>query len=100
MLVYMSTRIIVNLSQVYLPFYLQESLYLGDKAAATQSLALVPLTLYISSFVATIRLEQLNRMLGRKATYALGNFGSEFRVALGLELGSGWKAFLHFHRPA
>ncbi|XP_072396360.1 major facilitator superfamily domain-containing protein 12-like isoform X2 [Diabrotica undecimpunctata] len=65
--VYMSSRLFVNLSQVFIPLYLHETL---DSAAS--SLALVPLVMFIGSFVASLFIEWINRHLGRKLTYILG----------------------------
>ena len=58
-LLYMSTRLIVNMTQVYFPMYLTDTLEL-DKS----SIALVPLISYISGFLATFPLRYLNRKFG------------------------------------
>lgn len=65
--VYMSTRLFVNLSQIYVPLYLHESL--GMPAT---SLAIIPLIMFISSFVMSLVIERLNTKLGRKISYLLG----------------------------
>ena len=44
--VYMATRLFVNLSQAYIPLYLQESLELESKFVA-----IIPLVMYCSGFV-------------------------------------------------
>ncbi|XP_066587775.1 major facilitator superfamily domain-containing protein 12-like [Prorops nasuta] len=67
--VYMPTRLFVNLSQIYVPLYLHE--YLKMSAV---SLAIVPLTMFVSSFVMSLIIEKLNTKLGRKVAYALGVF--------------------------
>lgn len=65
--IYMSTRLFVNLSQVFIPLYLHETL---DKTAST--LALIPLTIFIGSFFMSFGIGKLNRMFGRKLAYFIG----------------------------
>lgn len=65
--VYMVTRLFINLCQIYMPLYLHESL----KMPAT-SLAYIPLTIYISSFLMSLIIERLNTKWGRKAAYSIG----------------------------
>ncbi|XP_068993663.1 major facilitator superfamily domain-containing protein 12 [Neodiprion pinetum] len=65
--VYMPTRLFVNLSQVYIPLYLHDYL----KMVAT-SLAVVPLTMFLSSFITSLIIERLNTKLGRKVSYFIG----------------------------
>lgn len=65
--VYMPTRLFVNLSQIYIPLYLHESL----KMPAT-SLAVIPLTMYLSSFITSLIIERLNTKLGRKISFLIG----------------------------
>ncbi|XP_044764974.1 major facilitator superfamily domain-containing protein 12-like [Coccinella septempunctata] len=65
--IYMSTRLFVNLSQVFIPLYLHESL---DMTAS--NLALIPLTIFIGSFIMSIGIEKLNRIFGRKLAYIVG----------------------------
>ncbi|KAK9889427.1 hypothetical protein WA026_004697 [Henosepilachna vigintioctopunctata] len=65
--IYMSTRLFVNLSQVFIPLYLHETL---DMTAST--LALIPLTMFIGSFIMSIGIEKLNRIFGRKLAYMIG----------------------------
>lgn len=60
-LVYMSTRLFVNMSQVLIPLYLQY--YLKLKA---ESIAVIPFTVYVSSFVTSLIIKPLNKFLGRK----------------------------------
>ncbi|KAL3290055.1 hypothetical protein HHI36_023425 [Cryptolaemus montrouzieri] len=66
-LIYMSTRLFVNLSQVFIPLYLHETL---DMTAS--SLALIPLTMFIGSFLMSVGIEKLNRLFGRKMAYTIG----------------------------
>jgi len=65
--VYMSTRLFVNLSQAYLPLYLQSSLELSSKYVA-----IIPLVMYSASFIASRFMKPLNRRAGRKVSYLLG----------------------------
>ncbi|XP_024936169.1 major facilitator superfamily domain-containing protein 12 isoform X2 [Cephus cinctus] len=65
--VYMPTRLFVNLSQIYIPLYLTETLNL-----AATSLAITPLTIFLSSFVTSLIIERLNRKLGRQISYSFG----------------------------
>lgn len=53
--------------QVYLQFFLLDTLGLGDR-----ELALVPLTLYLAGLGATVMTEWLHDRLGRKLTYLAG----------------------------
>lgn len=65
--IYMLTRLFVNLSQIYVPLYLHETLNMPGT-----SLAVIPLIIYISSFVMSLIIEQLNTKFGRKISYFLG----------------------------
>ena len=65
--VYMSTRLFVNLSQAYLPLYLQESLELRSTYVAT-----IPLVMYSSSFMVSRVMKFLNNKAGRKLSYLIG----------------------------
>lgn len=65
--VYMCTRLVVNLSQVYIPMYLTETLML-DKTY----IALIPLVMYLSSFVATMTTHPVSKCLSQEVVYILG----------------------------
>ncbi|XP_034938235.1 major facilitator superfamily domain-containing protein 12-like isoform X2 [Chelonus insularis] len=65
--VYMPTRLFVNISQIYMPIYLHESL----KMPAT-ALAIIPLIMYLSSFKVSLVIEKINTKLGRKVAYSIG----------------------------
>ncbi|XP_056637557.1 major facilitator superfamily domain-containing protein 12-like [Diorhabda sublineata] len=67
--VYMSSRLFINLSQVFIPLYLHESLDMN-----ASSLALVPLVMYVGSFVTSLLVETVNGVFGRSSTYTLGSF--------------------------
>ncbi|ETV98442.1 hypothetical protein H310_08594 [Aphanomyces invadans] len=65
--VYMCTRLTVNVTQVYIPFLLTVTL---DMSAT--SIAIVPLLVYVSGFLATFPLRWMNEKMGREGTYAAG----------------------------
>jgi len=65
--IYMSTRLFVNLSQAYMPLYIQESLQLE-----TVYIAIIPLVMFSAGFVTSFLMKFINRKAGRKATYLLG----------------------------
>eukprot|EP00753_Platysulcus_tardus_P015246 PLAT4940.3.p2 GENE.PLAT4940.3~~PLAT4940.3.p2 ORF type:complete len:612 (+),score=198.54 PLAT4940.3:1294-3129(+) len=64
---YMCTRLLVNISQVYVPFYVVQTLSMNR-----QSLALVPLIIYVASFVATTLMGRYSAGCGRRSAYFLG----------------------------
>ncbi|XP_069674356.1 major facilitator superfamily domain-containing protein 12-like isoform X2 [Periplaneta americana] len=66
-MVYMATRLFVNLSQVYIPLYLHESL-----SMSAESLAIVPLVMFLASFVTSLLIKVLNKKFGRKLAFLLG----------------------------
>lgn len=57
----MMTRLFVNLSQIYLPLWLQDNLALGAASVAS-----TPLALYISGFLASLLIGPLTQFAGRK----------------------------------
>lgn len=65
--VYMLTRMVVNLSQVYVPIFL-----LHTVSMPSFSLALVPMLMYIFSFLMTMKQSDVDRKLGRRKSFALG----------------------------
>ncbi|KAB0391907.1 hypothetical protein E2I00_002124 [Balaenoptera physalus] len=66
-LLYMSTRLIVNLSQTYMAMYLTYSLNLPKKFIAT-----IPLVMYLSGFLSSFLLKPVNKCIGRNMTYFVG----------------------------
>ncbi|XP_022381683.1 major facilitator superfamily domain-containing protein 12 isoform X2 [Enhydra lutris kenyoni] len=66
-LLYMSTRLIVNLSQTYIAMYLTYSLNLPKKFIAT-----IPLLMYVSGFCSSFLMKPVNRSIGRNLTYFAG----------------------------
>lgn len=64
---YMCTRLFVNLSQTYITLYLQESLKLPKN-----SVAIIPLVVYVSGLVASIFMKLLNKKAGRRVSFVLG----------------------------
>eukprot|EP00475_Leptophrys_vorax_P042986 TRINITY_DN8134_c0_g1_i5.p1 TRINITY_DN8134_c0_g1~~TRINITY_DN8134_c0_g1_i5.p1 ORF type:complete len:535 (-),score=105.50 TRINITY_DN8134_c0_g1_i5:116-1720(-) len=68
--IYMCTRLVVNVSQVFVPFFVEYTLLMttnGNEAITT-----VPLLVYISSFLGTILMKKINDRLGRRGGYILG----------------------------
>ncbi|KAH0946254.1 hypothetical protein HN011_005705 [Eciton burchellii] len=65
--IYMLTRLFINLCQIYMPLYLHESLNMP-----ATSLAYIPLTMYLSSFLMSLIIERLNTKWGRKIAYSIG----------------------------
>lgn len=64
---YMSTRLIVNLSQTYMAMYLTYSLNLPKKFIAT-----IPLVMYLSGFFSSFLMKPVNKWIGRNMTYFVG----------------------------
>nr|XP_020020290.1 major facilitator superfamily domain-containing protein 12 isoform X2 [Castor canadensis] len=75
---YMTTRLMVNLSQTYMATYLTHSLHLPKKFIAT-----IPLVMYLSGFCSSFLMKPVNRRIGR-------NFGPLLHSLRGLlPLGDG-----------
>ncbi|KAG7456532.1 hypothetical protein MATL_G00236750 [Megalops atlanticus] len=64
---YMSTRLIVNLSQTYISMYLTNSLMLPKKFIAT-----IPLVMYLSGFVSSFVMKPFSKLVGKSMTYFVG----------------------------
>lgn len=64
---YMCTRLIVNITQVYIPMYTLETLSLSKDIIAK-----IPLVIYVSGFLSTFLTKPLNKCYGRKGTFFLG----------------------------
>ncbi|XP_056149233.1 major facilitator superfamily domain-containing protein 12-like [Lampris incognitus] len=64
---YMSTRLIVNLSQTYISMYLINTLGLPKKFIAT-----IPLVIYLSGFLASFIMKPISRLIGKSWTYFVG----------------------------
>lgn len=62
----MSTRLFVNLMQVFIPLYLHETLNMTASALAS-----IPLVIFIGSFVTSLTTEKINRSFGRKVLYQI-----------------------------
>ncbi|KAH9408556.1 Major facilitator super domain-containing protein 12 [Tyrophagus putrescentiae] len=63
----MGTRLTINLTMVYIPNYLVESLHLQKK-----SVAYIPLVIYISGFISSFLMKFINVRLGKRLTYLIG----------------------------
>ncbi|XP_062854290.1 major facilitator superfamily domain containing 12b [Trichomycterus rosablanca] len=66
-LLYMCTRLMVNLSQTYISMYLINTLFLPKNFIAT-----VPLVLYISGFISSLLMKPVSKRIGTTATYFVG----------------------------
>lgn len=66
--VYMSTRLVVNVAQVFIPLYLHRTLGL-----AARSLAVVPLAMYLGSLTAAGAQRLAPRSFTRKFNYFIGS---------------------------
>ncbi|XP_035490261.2 major facilitator superfamily domain-containing protein 12a [Scophthalmus maximus] len=66
-LLYMSTRLIVNLSQTYISMYLINTLGLSKKFIAT-----IPLVMYLSGFVSSFIMKPVTKLIGKCLTYFVG----------------------------
>uniref|UniRef100_T2MBB1 Uncharacterized MFS-type transporter C19orf28 n=1 Tax=Hydra vulgaris TaxID=6087 RepID=T2MBB1_HYDVU len=64
---YMMTRLIVNVSQIYISYFVLDSLKLPKS-----SIAIAPAIIYVSGILASILAKLFNRKLGLKLTYLLG----------------------------
>ncbi|XP_063717851.1 major facilitator superfamily domain-containing protein 12-like [Symsagittifera roscoffensis] len=62
--VYMQTRLICNFTQVYYPLYISTTLNLSKT-----SIAVLPLVVFISGFLASLLMPVMNKFMGRKAIY-------------------------------
>lgn len=66
-LAYMFSRLVANVSQTYWPLYLKETLHLGKVFVA-----IIPLVVFITGFFTSLIMRRVNRLLGRKLTFACG----------------------------
>lgn len=66
-LIYMFTRLVVNVSQVCLPFYVLDVLDLPNLY-----ITIMPCTVYVSSMVAAAMMKRAHTRLGRKTTFVGG----------------------------
>lgn len=64
---YVTSRLFLTISLVYMPLYLNESVSEGEELLAS-----VPFVCYLSSFIASIGIRYLNRLYGSKLGYLCG----------------------------
>ncbi|MCI4386167.1 hypothetical protein PGIGA_G00059230 [Pangasianodon gigas] len=64
---YMCTRLIVNMSQTYISMYLTNTLLLPKKYIAT-----IPLVMYLSGFVSSLIMKPFNKLIGKNMAYFVG----------------------------
>ena len=84
--IYMCSRVVVNVSQVFLPFFVLDALGLSNVY-----ITILPCVTYVSSMVAAGVMQRLNRQLGRVVVF-LGGFGLAVAGLLGM-------LFLPAHAP-
>lgn len=65
--IYMSSRLIVNMSQVYMPFYLTDSL-----GAPKSMIAIVPLIVFISGFFMSMSIPFISKKINHNFIYICG----------------------------
>nr|XP_040027322.1 major facilitator superfamily domain-containing protein 12-like [Gasterosteus aculeatus aculeatus] len=66
-LLYMCTRLIVNLSQTYISMYLLNTLELPKRFIAT-----IPLVMYVSGFLSSFIMKPVSKLIGKCLTYFVG----------------------------
>ncbi|KAL7832334.1 hypothetical protein AOLI_G00298820 [Acnodon oligacanthus] len=84
---YMCTRLIVNLSQTYISMYLTNTLLLPKKYIAT-----IPLVMYVSGFVSSFIMKPFSKLIGKCMTYFMGLvliLVFSYWVLLDTEMGNG-----------
>ena len=77
-IIYTTTRVFVNLSQVYVPFYLQDTLNLKSSSVAS-----IPLVVFGVGFAASTAIQYANRKIGQKLTYLIGCSMGEYVCGIG-----------------
>lgn len=65
--IYMCTRLFVNLTQIYLPLFITETLQMKK-----DNVAVMPLVVYVTGFCTSLLMRPINKRIGRKATYVIG----------------------------
>ena len=65
--VYMNTRLVVNVSQVFLAFYVLDTLQMP-----TVYITIIPCVVYVSSFLAALGMKRVNKSFGRRVITAIG----------------------------
>ncbi|KAL3191696.1 hypothetical protein MRX96_043510 [Rhipicephalus microplus] len=66
-LLYMFTRLYVNLNQVYISIYIQDTLLLRR-----ESIAIIPLVMYVSGLIASLPIKLAAKHIGTKNVHLLG----------------------------
>uniref|UniRef100_H2ZKP2 Major facilitator superfamily domain-containing protein 12 n=1 Tax=Ciona savignyi TaxID=51511 RepID=H2ZKP2_CIOSA len=66
-LLYMCTRLVVNLSQVYLTMFLTDSLHFHKTF-----IAIVPLVVYVSSFLSALLVRPISKLVRQEVMYLVG----------------------------
>lgn len=66
-MIYMGTRLFVNVSQIYLPLYVTETLKMSKV-----NVAVMPLVVFVSGLFTSLVMKTVNQAIGRKTTYFIG----------------------------
>ena len=64
--VYMSARLFVNITQTYIPLYIQETLKLK-----AMNVALIPIIIYLSGFVVSLIIKPIHIFIGNKLMFVI-----------------------------
>ncbi|XP_018577138.1 major facilitator superfamily domain-containing protein 12-like [Anoplophora glabripennis] len=85
-LMYMASRLFTILNLIYIPLYIDErGSLVEDKARMRQTIASIPLTCYIASFLTSIVLKFRNEVCNDKITYLCGSlFGLSASIWIGV----------------
>ena len=89
--VYMSARLFVNTTQIYIPLYIQETLEL--KAS---NVALIPIIMYVSGFVVSLIIKPITMRIGNKFMFVISCL---IGLASCLLMNPGKKLFLNIIKP-
>ncbi|KAB7495419.1 Major facilitator superfamily domain-containing protein 12 [Armadillidium nasatum] len=86
---YMATRLFVNLYQVYIPIYVQDTLHLEKETIAT-----VPFVMYLAGFIGSLVMKKVNKIIGRKGAYATGSLiGLAGCISVAFDYGDAYKVW-------
>ena len=64
--VYMSARLFVNITQTYIPLYIEETLKLK-----AMNIALIPIIIYMSGFVVSLMIKPIHMFIGNKLMFVI-----------------------------
>ncbi|CAB4070293.1 unnamed protein product [Lepeophtheirus salmonis] len=88
---YMFTRLFVNLTQAYIPFYLSETLILP-----AVNIAIIPLVMFVSGFFVSFIMKCTNNRIGRKPTFIIGSIIGLVGCVMAYFDGGGTNFFINY----